>query len=132
MVLTLPFPRAQRLVERMAVGAVALPLIAVAPVLAIAFSGNVPGIILAAQAVVFPTVVATAVGLHAVDRASVEVILAAGGSSNWTAIRMVRLPAAVPSVVAGLQIAAPSALLGAIIGEYMGGTEGLGVAMVQA
>ena len=58
-------------------------------------------------------------------------ILAAGGS-NWTAIRMVRLPAAVPSVVAGLQIAAPSALLGAIIGEYMGGTEGLGVAMVQA
>ena len=54
MVLTLPFPRTQRLVERMAVGAVALPLIAVAPVLAIAFSGNVPGIILAAQAVVSP------------------------------------------------------------------------------
>jgi len=59
------------------------------------------------------------------------VILAAGGS-NWAAIRLARLPAAVPSVVAGLQIAAPSALLGAIIGEYMGGTEGLGVAMVQA
>ncbi len=130
-VLTLPFPRLQRAVERVAVGAVALPLIAVAPILAIAFSGNVPGIILAAQAVIFPTVVATAVGLRAIDRSSVEVILSAGGS-NWTALRKARLPAAVPSVIAGLQIAAPSALLGAIIGEYMGGTAGLGVAMVQA
>jgi ABC-type nitrate/sulfonate/bicarbonate transport system permease component len=130
-VVTLPFQRTQRLIERVAVGAVALPLIAVAPILAIAFSGNMPSIILAAQAVLFPTVVATAVGLRAIDRSSVEVILAAGGS-NWTALRLARLPAAVPSVVAGLQIAAPSALLGAIIGEYMGGTQGLGVAMVQA
>lgn len=130
-VLTLPFPRLQALVERIAIGAVALPLIAVAPILAIAFSGNMPSIILAAQAVIFPTVVATAVGLRAIDRSSVEVILAAGGS-QWTALRLARLPAAVPSIVAGLQIAAPSALLGAIIGEFFGGFDGLGVAMVQA
>ncbi len=77
-VVTLPFQRTQRLIERVAVGAVALPLIAVAPILAIAFSGNMPSIILAAQAVLFPTVVATAVGLRAIDRSSVEVILAAG------------------------------------------------------
>ena len=130
-VATLPFPRLQALVERIAIGAVALPLIAVAPILAIAFSGNMPSIILAAQAVIFPTVVATAVGLRAIDRSSVEVILAAGGS-QWAALRLARLPAAVPSIVAGLQIAAPSALLGAIIGEFFGGFDGLGVAMVQA
>ncbi|WP_166347431.1 ABC transporter permease [Phytoactinopolyspora limicola] len=130
-VMTMPFRRLQALVERVAVGAVALPLIAVAPVLAIAFQGNTPGVILAAQAVIFPTTVAAILGLRSVDRASVEIALAAGGS-QWTAIRKVRIPAAIPQLVAGLQIAAPSAILGAIIGEYMGGTQGLGVAMIQA
>ncbi len=128
---TLPFPRVQALLERVAVGAIALPLIAIAPLLAIAFPGNTPSVILAAQAVVFTTLVATILGLNSVDKTSVEVIRASGGS-EWTVIRKVRLPAAIPSCVAGLQVAAPSAVLGAIIGEYMGGTKGLGVAMVQA
>ncbi|CCH31665.1 ABC transporter permease subunit [Actinosynnema sp. NPDC047251] len=128
---TLPFPRVQAFLERVAVGAIALPLIAIAPLLAIAFPGNVPSVILAAQAVVFTTLVATVLGLTSVDKTSVEVIRASGGS-EWTVIRKVRLPAAVPSCVAGLQVAAPSAILGAIIGEYMGGTRGLGVAMIQA
>lgn len=130
-VLTLPFRRVQAFVERLAVGAVALPLIAVAPVLAIAFQGNTPGVILAAQSVIFPTTVAAILGLRSVDRGSVEIVTAAGGTT-WTAIRKVRIPAALPQLTAGLQIAAPSAVLGAIIGEYMGGAQGLGVAMIQA
>ncbi|TDD81672.1 ABC transporter permease [Actinomadura rubrisoli] len=128
---TLPFPRVQALFERVAVGAIALPLIAIAPLLAIAFRGNVPSVILAAQAVVFTTLVAAILGLTSVDRTSVDVVRACGGS-EWTVIRKVRLPAAIPSFVGGLQVAAPAAILGAIIGEYMGGTEGLGVAMIQA
>ncbi|MBT2213426.1 MULTISPECIES: ABC transporter permease [Actinomadura] len=128
---TLPFPRVQALFERVAVGAIALPLIAVAPLLAIAFRGSMPSVILAAQAVVFTTLVAAILGLTGVDRTSVDVVRASGGS-EWTVIRRVRLPAAIPSLVAGLQVAAPGAILGAIIGEYMGGSEGLGVAMVQA
>ncbi|MGP9723895.1 ABC transporter permease [Corynebacterium sp. AOP40-9SA-29] len=129
--LTLPFRRLQALVERLAVGAVALPLIAVAPLLTIAFNGDTPSVILAAQASLFPTTVAAILGLRSADRASVEVVIAAGGSA-WTALRKVRLPAAVPSIITGLQVAAPSAILGAIIGEYMGGVRGLGVAMIQA
>ena len=129
--LTLPFPRVQALLERVAVGAIALPLIAVAPILVIVFSDNVPGIILSAQAVVFTTLVAVILGLGNVDQSALDLVHAAGGSS-WTAIWKVRLPAAIPSLVVGLQIAAPSAILGAIIGEYMGGSKGLGVAMIQA
>lgn len=129
--LTLPFPPLQALLERVAVGAIALPLIAVAPILAIAFAGNVPSVILAAQAVVFTTLVACILGLSNVDQSALDLVRSAGGSS-WTAIRKVRLPSAIPSLVVGLQIAAPSAILGAIIGEYMGGSRGLGVAMIQA
>ncbi|GII64879.1 hypothetical protein Skr01_49640 [Sphaerisporangium krabiense] len=128
---TLPFPRVQAMFERVAVGAIALPLIAIAPILAITFRGEVPSVILAAQAVLFTTLVAAILGLNSVDRTSVDVVRACGGS-EWTVIRKVRLPAAIPSFVGGLQVAAPAAILGAIIGEYMGGTQGMGVAMIQA
>jgi ABC-type nitrate/sulfonate/bicarbonate transport system permease component len=44
----------------------------------------------------------------------------------------VRLRASLPSMFAGLCIAAPAAILGAIIGEFLGGTEGVGVAMINS
>ena len=47
-------------------------------------------------------------------------------------LRKVRLQAALPSLFAGLRIAAPSALLGAIIGEYLGASAGLGALLIQS
>jgi ABC-type nitrate/sulfonate/bicarbonate transport system permease component len=44
----------------------------------------------------------------------------------------VRLKASLPSLFAALRIAAPAAVLGAIIGEYLGGDNGLGVAMINS
>jgi ABC-type nitrate/sulfonate/bicarbonate transport system permease component len=44
----------------------------------------------------------------------------------------VRLQASLPSLFGSLRIAAPAAVLGAIIGEYLGGDSGLGVAMINA
>ena len=43
-----------------------------------------------------------------------------------------RLRAALPSLFAALRIAAPAAILGAIIGEYLGADTGLGVAMINS
>ena len=43
-----------------------------------------------------------------------------------------RLRYALPATFAGLRIAAPAALLGAIIGEYLGGDTGLGIAMINS
>lgn len=48
------------------------------------------------------------------------------------ALRKVRLRAAAPAAVSGLALAAPAALLGAMIGDYLGGHRGLGVVMLQA
>lgn len=121
----------QRVLERFAVTAIALPLVAVAPILSILFSSGTPSVILAAQSVVFLTVASVLLGLRSVSAGSVDVIRAAGGS-EWTVLRRARIPAALPNLVGGLQIAAPSALLGAIIGEYLGAEHGLGVAMIQA
>jgi ABC-type nitrate/sulfonate/bicarbonate transport system permease component len=47
-------------------------------------------------------------------------------------MQKVRLRASLPSLFAALKLAAPAALLGAIIGEYLGGESGLGVAMIAS
>src|SRR5690606_26601709 len=54
------------------------------------------------------------------------------GASSWQALVHVRVPLAMPSLVSGLRVAAPLAPLGAVIGEWVGASAGLGFVMVQA
>ena len=90
-----------------------------------------PRSMLAALAVFFTTMVCCVVGLRSADPASIDVVRAAGGGRRRSFVA-VRVPAALPALFAGLRIAAPAALLGAIVGEYLGGRRGLGVAMIQS
>ena len=116
---------------RLAIACFNIPLVAIAPILIVVLSDDGPKIALAALSVFFTTLVATGLGLRAADATSLDVIRAYGGGT-WTALTKVKLWAALPSVLAGLRVAAPAALLGAIIGEYLGTQEGLGAAMIQA
>ena len=80
----------------------------------------------------FTTLVGTIVGLRACDRSSVDLIRALGGG-RMAVLRRVRVRAALPDYFAALKISAPAAVLGAIIGEFIGGSEnGLGVALIAA
>jgi ABC-type nitrate/sulfonate/bicarbonate transport system permease component len=124
-------PVAERALLKVAVASYCLPVIAIGPILAILFSGDTPKIILAALSVFFTTLIAMIVGLRSAPAASLELVHAYGGSS-LAALRKVRLAASLPSLFAGLRIAAPAAMLGAIIGEYMGADTGLGVAMINS
>jgi ABC-type nitrate/sulfonate/bicarbonate transport system permease component len=116
---------------RLAVACFNIPLVAIAPILIVVLPNDGPKIVLAALSVFFTTLVATGLGLRAADPTALAVVRAAGGGT-WANLRKVRLWAALPSLLAGLRIAAPAALLGAIIGEYLGTTEGLGAALIQA
>lgn len=119
------------LVERLSVAVYCLPLLAVGPILQIVTPGATTKIVLAALAVFFTTMVCCVLGLRSADPASLDVVHAAGGH-GWHKFVKVRAPAALPALFAGLRIAAPAALLGAIVGEYLGGTSGLGVAMINS
>lgn len=130
-VLFVQIPLLERGLLRLAVASYCLPIIALGPILTILFSGDTPKIILAALSVFFTTLISMIVGLRSADETSLEVVKAYGGGS-WTQLRKVRLTASLPSLFAGLRIAAPAALLGAIIGEYMGAERGLGVAMINS
>jgi len=124
-------PAVEAALLRLAIASYAMPIIAIAPILNIVFGGDKPKVVLAAMSVFLTTLVGMSAGLRSADRTSLDLVKAYGGGS-WVAVVKVRLWSSLPSLFAALRIAAPAALLGAIIGEYLGGTRGLGVAMINA
>jgi sulfonate transport system permease protein len=123
------FPPAERVLNGVLVCLMCMPLVAIGPVLAIVFSGDAPKSILAGLSCFFLTLVATVLGMRGADRAAIDVVRAGGG--GWfKVLRYVRFRSAVPTIVVALRLAAPSALLGAILGEFLGGINGLGVTMM--
>ncbi len=116
---------------KLAVAIYCLPIIAIGPILQIRFDGSTPKIILAALSVFFTTLIGAIVGLRSADKTSLDVVSAYGGNS-LTQMRRVRSRACLPSLFAALRIAAPAAVLGALIGEYLGGDSGLGVSMINS
>jgi ABC-type nitrate/sulfonate/bicarbonate transport system permease component len=121
----------ERPVLQLGVASYCLPPLAIGPILVLAFKGDTPKVILAAMAVFFTTLIGMLIGLRSSDPTSLDVVRAYGGGARKQ-LTKVRLRASLPSLFAALRIAAPAAVLGAIIGEYLGGDRGLGVAMINS
>ena len=125
-------PPLERLVTQIGIVSYCLPVAAVGPILTVILNGDAPVVAMAALLVFFTTLIGVLAGLRAADRTSLDLVLAYGGG-RWMQLVKVRLIAALPSSFAALKIAAPSAVLGAIIGEFLGQVNnGLGPAMIIA
>lgn len=119
-------PTLERLLRGINITLFAVPSIALVPILVIAFVDPMPRILLAALSVYFPTMIAMLVGLRQIDPRLVDVVHAYAGG-GWGLLRWVRLRSSLPALLGGLRIAAPAAVLGAILAEYGGGVRwGLG------
>jgi ABC-type nitrate/sulfonate/bicarbonate transport system permease component len=136
--LVLLVPRIEKIAMQIAVITYCVPIVAIGPIAYIVIGAPSAGdpagtaVFLAAISVFFTTVIGSLVGLKAADSASLDLIAVYGGS-KLTQLRKVRLVAGLPSVLTALQIAAPAAIIGAILGEYLGGvSRGLGIAMLVA
>lgn len=131
-------PRLEPIVMQVAVVSYCLPLVAVGGIAIVILGGaEQPGdpsktaIFLAALAVFFTTVVGALLGFKAADRASLDVVRVYGGT-RLTQLRRVRLIAALPAILNALQIAVPTAFLGAVLGEYMGATDrSVGILLIR-
>ena len=113
-------PLATRLFRGFNVTVFAVPTIAIAPILALSMPGISPRVTLAAIGCYFVTMTATVIGLTQIDLRSADVVRAYGGG-KWDVMRFVQLRSALPVILAGLQVAAPNAVLGAILAEFGGG-----------
>jgi ABC-type nitrate/sulfonate/bicarbonate transport system permease component len=109
-----------------------VPLVAMVPILTLVFGEGLVSVMLIAGIVTFfPTLVNVCQGLRSAPAASFD-LFAAYGASDLTILRKVRLPYALPAVFASARIAGPGAMLGAILAEWLGTGQGLGILMVNS
>jgi ABC-type nitrate/sulfonate/bicarbonate transport system permease component len=107
-------------------------ILAIAPLLIIWFGfGLLPKVIIVVLVCFFPMAVSTADGLTSADPELVALLRSMGARRDqvW---RMVRLPAALPSFFSGLRVAVTYSVVGATIGEWVGGSAGLGLYMLRS
>ena len=103
------------------------PTVALAPVLLTWFGfGLASKIVMAAIVCFFPVLLNTIVGLHSVDHGS-RTFMRSLGASRFEEYRKLLLPTSLPVTFAGLKFGATLALVGAIVAEFVGASEGLGV-----
>jgi len=103
-----------------------MPTIAIAPLLIIWFGrGAVPIVICSFLIAVFPIIVDVAHGLTSVDEDLVNVTKLAN-ASELAILARIRIPNALPYLFSSFRVAAPGAVIGTLLGEYIGSREGLG------
>jgi NitT/TauT family transport system permease protein len=120
-----------RLIERLLspylVAAQAVPILALAPLLALWFeNGLVAKVIICGLIVFFPVAIATMVGIRSVDGGLLELARSLRASRRQI-LTTLEIPAALPSIFGGLRVGVTLAVVGAIVGEWAGADKGLGV-----
>lgn len=129
-VIFVQIPVFESLFLRLALTLFCLPLVAVNPLLQLTFEPDTARVVLAAMSVFFTTLVGTLLGLRSADGGPLTMVTAWGGG-GLSKLRFVRFPSGIPAILIGLQIGAAAAALGAIFGEFIGSTAGLGVLLIN-
>ena len=107
----------------------AVPIIALAPVLVTWFGyGPFPKIIVVTLFCFFPITVATADGLRSIDPELLR-LMRSFGATRWRVFSMVEVPGALPFLFGGFRLAVTYCVIGAVTGEWVGSSEGLGFLM---
>lgn len=108
-----------------------IPIITLAPLFMIWFGfGMTPKVIAVVLVCFFPIVISLMDGLDSVDKDIIN-LLRGMGASKFQIFQYVKFPGSIISFFSGLRIAATYSIMGAIIGEWLGGDAGLGVYMIR-
>jgi NitT/TauT family transport system permease protein len=118
---------AERFLSPYLVAAQATPILALAPLLALWFGTDLLSkVIICALIVFFPVAVATMVGIRSVDAGLLELGRSLRATRSQVLVHL-EIPAALPSILGGMRVGVTLAVVGAIVGEWAGARQGLGV-----
>lgn len=125
-------PTVSRVVRPLIVALNGVPKIALAPLIIVWFGIGIESKI--ASAAILTAIVALITAQSGTERVDSDlvVLMRSLGASRWTQWRKIVLPASMPWVVAGLRLNVGFALIGAVVGEYIAATEGLGYLVYYA
>jgi ABC-type nitrate/sulfonate/bicarbonate transport system permease component len=126
------WPRAETPVLTSGAVLSSIPMIAIAPILSVWLGLSIGTRVLITVVIcLFPLLVSVVQGLRE-SKATEQELFTVLAASPMQRFRLLALPSAVPLLFVGLKIAAPLAVLGALIGEWNGAETGLGVVMLNA
>jgi ABC-type nitrate/sulfonate/bicarbonate transport system permease component len=122
----------ERVLYPLVIASQTIPIIVIAPLLLIWVGyGLTPKVIVVALIAFFPIVVNMVDGLKAVDPDAVN-LLRTLGASHWQIFVKVQVPTSLPFLFSGTRVAMAVSVIGAVIGEWVGSSQGLGYLMVRS
>jgi putative hydroxymethylpyrimidine transport system permease protein len=123
---------AERAVGPLLVVAQALPVFAIAPLLVVWLGfGLSSKLAMAGLVIFFPVTTTFFEGLRRTDAGLID-LGRLNRASRGKILLLIRVPAALPALAAGLRVAAAAAPIGAVVGEWVGSSSGLGLLMLHA
>ncbi len=123
---------AERTLMPVIIGTQTVPMIAVAPLFVVWLGfGMTPKVIVTFLISFFPVVIATVAGLRSVEPDMIDLVRSMGGG-QLRVLAKVMIPAALPQMFSGFKIAITSAVIGAIVAEFVGSDTGLGYMLVTS
>ncbi|KGG85439.1 ABC transporter permease [Comamonas thiooxydans] len=109
-----------------------VPKLALAPLFVLWFGfGMLPTVLITALICFFPLMENTLTGLRQVDSQRLQLFRMLGATRLQTLLRL-KLPTGLPAILAGLRVAVVLALVGAVVAEFMGASQGLGAVVIAA
>lgn len=126
------FPSLEQAMRPVLISIYSIPKVALAPLIIMWFGlGIAPKIILAGGFVFFIVFMNLIAGIESVNRNHVNIVRVMG-AGRLTILRKIVLPTTVPFLFLGLRLAIPEAMIGAVIGEFISGSQGLGFLVYSA
>ncbi len=122
--------RLRRLLMPYVVTTQVVPKLALGPLFIVWFGfGTLPIVVMTALICFFPLLENTLTSLQAVDPQRLELFRMLG-ASRWQILRRLKIPAGLPGILAGLRVAVVLALVGAVVGEFLSASKGLGALII--
>ncbi len=108
-----------------------IPETAIAPLLLIWLGfGILPKIVIAFLVAVFPVIINTVIGMSSIESDMIR-LARSMGANEFRVFWKIRMPYALPTMFAGIKVATTLAIVGAIVGEFVGSDSGLGYLLVR-
>jgi NitT/TauT family transport system permease protein len=113
-------------------GLQSLPKVAIAPVIVMWMGyGLQSKIVIVVLLTFFPILVTSVAGFKSIEPERID-LLRSLSATRWQIFSKAKFPSALPYIFAGLDVAAALAVVGAIVGEFVGAQAGLGVMILQS
>jgi NitT/TauT family transport system permease protein len=110
----------------------AIPAIVVAPFFSLWLGyGLLPNMLVCALVVFFPIIINTILGVQTIDSTLTDAARVEG-ASGWSLLSRIEFPLALPAILAAIRTGFTLSIVGALVGEFVGGSQGLGALVLMA